>query len=630
MTTYVNFALFVYTEKTEVLLEQLQSNAFGTQFNTISYDRLLLNPQASLEGVAHVIMAGDMVETKAIFRFALEYGFSIALIPEKSEKKLIKSFNLPAEADKAIELACRENTQAVDLVLCNDHILLYKATLGWLPLLDASADKSKVRFLIDSFKKSFKLKLLKFCFTTAKGQKITTAASGCILIQQHQGSLVSKFSGNDSTINDGAISMMIFSPISIVVYSKILLRMLTSSSQKNRLPPGIGYIKSSQIDIATEPQLNVTIDDISVTQTPLHCEVLPKAIRLNVGDKQSKDCQKAKDSKESVKIANLPSDKELDQISLKHIPIFAYAAEERFRELFISLRDDAKMSSIYVTLMILSTLLATIGLFQDSTAVVIGAMLLAPLMAPIVSLAMGLLRGNIELLKNAANKIALGIMLALLASALITQLFPYKMITDEMTARLSPSLLDLAVAIVSGVAGAYSKSYKEIIQSLAGVAIAVALVPPLAVAGIGIGRLDINFFLQAFLLFSTNLIGITLAATLTFRFLGYSPVVYAKRGLSIVFVLFMVIAVPLYTSYDQIVEKISFESTFQKKRFFVNGKYIIVQKVKLNRGNEPKIVTAEILMRSTITRKDMLELKKKIQLHFPGKPIIRIKVTYNL
>ena len=629
MITYVNSALFVYTEKTEALLEALQSSNFGTQFNSISYDSLLLNPQASLENVEHVIVAGNVAETKAIFRLALEYGFSIALIPEKGEKKLIKTFNLPTEVDKSIELACRENAQPIDLVLCNDNILLFKATLGWLPLLDVSADISKARFLIESVKKSFKLKLLKFSFTTAKGQKIITAASGCILIQQ-KGSIVSKVIEDNHSLSDGAMSLVIFSPISIVVYSKILLSLLTASKNRKRLPPGIGYIKSSQIDIETLPGLKVSIDDDCITQTPLHSVVLPKALRLNIGDALAEECQETQISKESVKIANLPSDKELEQISLKHIPIFAFATEERFRELFISLRDDAKTSSIYVTLMILSTMLATIGLFQGSTAVVIGAMLLAPLMAPIVSLAMGLLRGNIELLKNSATKIGLGILLALLASALITQLFPYKMMTDEMSARLSPSLLDLAVAIVSGVAGAYSKSYREIIQSLAGVAIAVALVPPLAVAGIGIGRLDMNFFLQAFLLFSTNLIGITLAATFTFRLLGFSPIVYAKKGVGIVFVLFMVIAVPLYASYDQIVEKISFESTFKTKRFFINGKYIIVQKVKLNRGNDPKVVTAEILMRSTITRKDMLELKKKIQLHFPGNPIIRVRVIYNL
>ncbi|TXL17251.1 hypothetical protein BMR04_06335 [Methylococcaceae bacterium HT3] len=211
--------------------------------------------------------------------------------------------------------------------------------------------------------------------------------------------------------------------------------------------------------------MKVTIDDECITQTPLHCEVLPKALRLNIGDKLAEECQSTQISKESVKTANLPSDKELEQISLKHIPMFAYASEERFRELFTSLRDDAKINSIYVTLMVLSTMLATIGLFQGSTAVVIGAMLLAPLMTPIVSLAMGLLRGNIELLKNSVLKIGGGIVLALLASSLITQLFPFKMITDEMLARQSPSLLDLAVAIVAGIAGAYSKSYVSVASS---------------------------------------------------------------------------------------------------------------------------------------------------------------------
>ncbi|ORU94896.1 MAG: hypothetical protein A6F70_10205 [Cycloclasticus sp. symbiont of Bathymodiolus heckerae] len=421
MTTYVNTALFVYTEKTEAILEALQSSDFGTQFNTISYDSLLLNPQASLENVGHVIIAGGVAETKAIFRLALEYDFSVALIPEKSEKKLFKFFNLPTEADKTIELACRANSQAIDLVLCNDNILLFKATLGWLPLLDVSADMSKARFLIESFKKSFKRNLLKFSFTTAKGQKITTAASGCILIQQ-KGSIVSKTIEEDQSISDGALSLLIFSPISIVVYSKILLRLLTASKNRKRLLPGIGYIKSSKIDIETVPDLKVTIDDDCITQTPLHCEVLPKALRLNIGDALAEECQETQVSKESVKIANLPSDKELEQISLKHIPIFAYAAEERFRELFISLRDDAKTSPTYITLMILSTMLATIGLFQGSTAVVIGAMLLAPLMAPIVSLAMGLLRGNIELLKDSATKI--GIRRAMLPHEILGLLSP--------------------------------------------------------------------------------------------------------------------------------------------------------------------------------------------------------------
>lgn len=629
MSIYVDSALFVYNDNTEKLSAELIDNVYDTQITSLSIEALLADPQACLSGVEHVVIAGSLADIKALFNLALNYQFSIGLIPDKNEKQLFKCFDIPNQVDQLVDLAFRQNSQAIDLVMCNGNILFFKATIGWLPLLDSSADSNRIKILIESIKRSFKLKLLKFSFTTAKGQKITTAASGCALIQQ-QGSLLSKVIKSDRNLNDGMMSLVIFSPVSLVVYSKILLRILTVSRQDNRLPPGIGYIKSSQIDLEVQPGLKVTIDDINVTQTPLHCEVLPRAVRLNVGDKFRKECQDKQISKESVKTANLPSDKELDQISLKHVPLFSFASEERFRELFTSLRQDAKLDSIYITLMVLSTLLATIGLFQSSTAVVIGAMLLAPLMAPIVSLAMGLLRGNIELLKKSIIKIVTGIVIALLASSIITQLFPYKMITEEMLARQSPSLLDLAVAIVSGIAGAYSKSYKEIIQSLAGVAIAVALVPPLAVAGIGIGRGDLGFFIQSFLLFSTNLIGITLAATFTFRFLGYSSIVYAKKGLGIVFTLFMVIAVPLYASYDQIVEKIAFESVFKQKRFYINGKYIIVQKVKLSRNTGPKIIKAEILTRSTITRKDLHALKKKIQLHFPGNPVIRMQVIYNL
>ena len=143
---------------------------------------------------------------------------------------------------------------------------------------------------------------------------------------------------------------------------------------------------------------------------------------------------------------------------------------------------------------------AAVGLFLDSAAVIIGAMLLAPLMTPIVSLAMGVLRGDHSLQKNSAIKIIVGVVIALLASACFSLLFPHKPVTSEMLARINPTLLDLAVAVLSGIAAAYAKSYREIIQNLAGVAIAVALVPPLAVAGIGIGNLDLSITLETFLI----------------------------------------------------------------------------------------------------------------------------------
>jgi uncharacterized hydrophobic protein (TIGR00271 family) len=278
--------------------------------------------------------------------------------------------------------------------------------------------------------------------------------------------------------------------------------------------------------------------------------------------------------------------------------------------------------------MVLSTMLAAAGLYLDSASVIIGAMLLAPLMAPIVSLAMGLLRSEETMVKNSFVKILAGIAIALTASTFITLLFPHKPVTGEMQARLNPSLLDLAVEIISGVAAAYSKSYKEIIQSLAGVAIAVALIPPLTVAGTGIGWGDLHFFYQAFLLFTTNLVGIIIAAALTFRILGFSPAIRSKRKFAIVLCALAIISVPLYDSYGRIVEERIIEKSWRKERFLVNGKYIIVQNADLRRVGNKKVVAMEVIVRDVLTRQDLNEFKKKIKIHFPGKLVVRAKTIY--
>jgi len=343
-----------------------------------------------------------------------------------------------------------------------------------------------------------------------------------------------------------------------------------------------------------------------------------------------KDASNRKAAKESLDIKNLPVGNELAKAKKKAVPFFSYASEERFRDLFVALRDDARMSSAYVVLMFLSTMLATVGLYLNSSSVVIGAMLLAPLMSPIVSLAMGMLRQDRRMLRKSIKKISIGVGLALFAAALVTLLFPHKPVTNEMLSRLSPSLLDLAVAIFAGIAGAYTKSYKEILQSLAGVAIAVALVPPLAVAGIGLGRLDVDFFSQAFLLFATNLVGIVVAATLTFRVLGYSAVVRDKRNISVVVLILVLITIPLYLSYDDIVQKLVIEKSWKHERFLVNGKYLIVQKAKLQRKREKLVITMDVLARERLTRADLDLFQKKIQRNYPRKVIIRANIIYIL
>jgi uncharacterized hydrophobic protein (TIGR00271 family) len=249
-------------------------------------------------------------------------------------------------------------------------------------------------------------------------------------------------------------------------------------------------------------------------------------------------------------------------------------------------------------------------------------------MAPIVSLSMGILRAEIGMINKSIGKIVIGILIALLSSTLITFLFPDKPLTNEMQARLNPTLLDLAVAIISGIAAACSKSFKEIISSLAGVAIAVALVPPLTVAGIGLGRLDFHFFSQAFLLFSTNLVGIIVAATITFRVLGFSAAVKSKRSLMVVFIFLILISIPLYFSYFRMVEDRVFEKSWQHERFLVNEKYLIVQKAAVSHRGDKELIIMDILARESLTREDLNAFKKKLQTNFNKKLIIRVNMTY--
>ncbi len=629
MTEYVTSALFVHTEDTTRLIKPLQNNSSGTRITPVAFDALMQTPQKQLEGVDHVVVAGPLDVIKEILRLAMKYQFSIGILPTKKQKHLIKFYDLPKNPSAAVELALRQDGQTIDLILCNGEIMLFKAAIGRIPFLDTPAKASWIQILLNALRKFVSFRLYTFKFGTAGKQEIDTAASGCMILQHSRGSFASRLISHDHSFTDGMATLVISAPISIIEYVKLLRQALRSSKGYKKLPNAIGYIKSPQIDIEPETRLDVIIDDQHATHTPLHCEAIAKAVHINVGKNLRVESSSANASKEKIDIKNLPREKELFKAKKqRRIPFFSYASDERFHDLFPALREDARLNSIYLVLMVLSTMLATVGLYLNSASVIIGAMLLAPLMAPIVSLSMGILRGNIELFKDSIGKIVLGILIALLSSALITFLFPHKPITDEMLARLNPTLLDLAVAIISGIAAAYSKSFKEIIQSLAGVAIAVALVPPLAVAGIGIGRWDFQFFYQAFLLFSTNLVGIIISATFTFRVLGYSAAVRSRRSLGVVFIFLVLISIPLYLSYSRIVEDRVFEKSWQQERFLVNEKYLIIIRASIIWRGDKRIILMDILAREPLTREDLTAFKKKIQANFNKKLIIRIKTFY--
>jgi uncharacterized hydrophobic protein (TIGR00271 family) len=174
----------------------------------------------------------------------------------------------------------------------------------------------------------------------------------------------------------------------------------------------------------------------------------------------------------------------------------------------------------FIMMMLLSTALASLGLLQGSTAVVIGAMLVAPLMGPLVAGGLALTQGNPKLMRTGFGTTVIGIGIGLGVSILVGLINPGFEPSMEIEARGEPDLLDLGIAFASGMAGAYALGRPKVAATLAGVAIAAALVPPLAVVGIALvnGRPIVSGF--AAILLMTNVIAIMLGAGLVFRLLG--------------------------------------------------------------------------------------------------------------
>lgn len=176
----------------------------------------------------------------------------------------------------------------------------------------------------------------------------------------------------------------------------------------------------------------------------------------------------------------------------------------------------------YVTLILVSATIATLGLMLNSAAVIIGAMLVAPFMSPLIGLSVGVATGTLTLTRRGVLTIVVGILLSLLVAIGLGLLLPAVSLTNEMTSRGSPTLLDAGVALAAGIIGAYATARKDIPAALAGVAIAAALMPPLCTVGLGLALEANNLAFGALVLFLTNIVSIIVSGILVFRWLGMS------------------------------------------------------------------------------------------------------------
>jgi uncharacterized hydrophobic protein (TIGR00271 family) len=221
-------------------------------------------------------------------------------------------------------------------------------------------------------------------------------------------------------------------------------------------------------------------------------------------------------------------------------------------EVYRAVRRGARPDIDFFLMIGLSSTIAALGLLLSSPAVIIGAMLVAPLMSAIFGLGLGVVQGNLRLVRLAAGATLRGMGLAIVVGMLMGFVVPGAQPTAEILSRTLPNLLDLGIALASGAAGAYALCRKDVSSSLPGVAIAAALVPPLASVGIGLALASGPIAGGALLLFLTNLIAISAAGGLIFLVLGFRPELGVrsrarvfKGGVTSVVVLLLAVTVPL-------------------------------------------------------------------------------------
>lgn len=225
-------------------------------------------------------------------------------------------------------------------------------------------------------------------------------------------------------------------------------------------------------------------------------------------------------------------------------------------------------------MLLLSAVIATFGLLANSAPAIIGAMIIAPLMAPIISFAYSIDIFDWRLARRSFITIITGVFLVIFVAYFCTRIVGLRFAGTEILSRTSPTLLDLGVAVAAGAAAAFSFTRQSIATSIAGVAISVALVPPLAVTGIGLayGRpafADVGLSLSelghysggnaiahgSLVLFATNLLGIILFACLVFLSQGYGQWKKAGIGILIVFTSAIFIIEPLTKSLYKLTVK---------------------------------------------------------------------------
>ena len=287
----------------------------------------------------------------------------------------------------------------------------------------------------------------------------------------------------------------------------------------------------------------------------------------------------------------------------------------------------------FFILLALATAIATFGLLSNSSATIIGAMIIAPLMVPIISLAFSLVIIDFRLVSYSLVRLIFGIILTICIAFFATKIIGFKVPGSEILARTEPTLLDLGIAIASGVAGAFAKMRRSVSDAIPGVAISVALVPPLCVIGISLATRNFDLAEGAFVLFLTNLVGIIISADLVFLWQSYGSWKKAIWSLLFLIIGMITVSLPLNYSYQEmIVENRVRYALSEYRRSFSTEIESLITSVKVDLEGDQVVVLVNVIQKPPSTKntsnpQERLEFIQQFLSDKIGKPVnLKIRV----
>ncbi len=270
-----------------------------------------------------------------------------------------------------------------------------------------------------------------------------------------------------------------------------------------------------------------------------------------------------------------------------------------------NIKKDMVFKGHAAWILMFSILIASIGLNANSIPVIIGAMLISPLMGPIIAIGLSIGTSDFELLKRALKNFIIAVIISLVTSTIYFWISPLKEAQSELLARTSPTILDVMIAFFGGFAGIVSGSRRERGNVIPGVAIATALMPPLCTAGYGLATFQFNYFFGAFYLFFINSVFISLATFLTVKYMKF-PVkqhldMSRERQIKRIMSVFIILVILPST--------IIFFNVIKESRFNANAELFVNEVVKSPNSQ---------LLNSTYEYSDSIA---HINLFFIGRPI---------